>query len=215
MEKKNKYIVAAYKMYADINGEHQLLEDTPEDQPFWFISDMGMALPQFDAELSSMHTSDTFDFVIAKAFGENEDHPENEVDLPKSIFMSDGKLDESVVHTGAVIPVSNGEGHRFNALILEIGEQNIKVALNHPLAGLDLHFVGTVLESRPATEKEIGQVMAFLSKGGCGGCGGGCGENEGGCGGCGGGCGENEDGCGGCGGGCGENEDGCGGCGGC
>ena len=198
MEKKNKYIVAAYKMYADINGEHQLLEDTPEDQPFWFISDMGMALPQFDGELSSMHTGDTFDFVIAKAFGENEDHPENEVDLPKSIFMSDGKLDESVVHIGAVIPVSNGEGNRFNALILEIGEQTVKVALNHPLAGLDLHFVGKVLESRPATEKEIDQVMAFLSRG-CGGCGGsggcescgGCGENEGGCG---------EGGCGGCGG---------------
>ena len=193
MEKNNKYIVTAYKMYADINGEHQLLEDTPEDKPMWFISDMGMTLPQFDTELASLHTGDTFDFVIAKAFGENVDIPENEVDLPKSIFMSDGKLDETVVHTGAVIPVSNGEGNRFNALILEIGEQTVKVSLNHPLAGLDLHFVGKVLESRPATDKEIDQLMEFLSRGGCGGCGGGgcescggCGDDEGGCGGCGG-----------------------------
>lgn len=193
MEKKNKYIVAAYKMYADINGEHQLLEDTPEDKPMWFISDIGMTLPQFDTELASLHTGDTFDFVIAKAFGENVDNPDNEVDLPKNIFMSDGKLDETVVHTGAIIPVSNGEGNRFNALILEIGEQTVKVALNHPLAGLDLHFVGKVLESRPATDKEIDQLMEYLSRGGCGGCGGGgcescggCGEDEGGCGGCGG-----------------------------
>lgn len=198
MENKNNYIVAAYKMYADINGEHQLLEDTPEDRPFWFISGMGMTLPQFDTELAPLHSGDTFDFVIAKAFGDN--HAENKTDLPKSIFMPDGKLDEKVVHVGAVIPVMNDNGNRFNALILEIGDQTVKVGLNHPLAGLDLHFVGTVLESRPATNKEIDQLMDFLSRGGCGGRGGGCGE--GGCGSCG----DGENGCG---------EGSCGGCGGC
>lgn len=192
MENKNKYIVAAYKLYADINGEQQLLEDTPEDKPLWFISDMGMTLPQFDTELSSLHTGDTFDFVIVKAFGEN--NAENEAELPKSIFMTDGKLNEDVVHVGAVIPVMNDAGNRFNALILEIGEQTVKVGLNHPLAGLDLRFVGKVVESRPATDKEVEQLKEYLSRGGCGGCGGGCGD--GGCGGCG----DNEDGCGGCGG---------------
>ena len=65
MEKKNKYIVAAYKMYADINGEHQLLEDTPEDKPLWFISDMGMtATTKWEAKSDTEATITENDVTI-------------------------------------------------------------------------------------------------------------------------------------------------------
>ena len=74
--------------------------------------------------------------------------------------------------------------------VSEIGDKKVTVDLNHPYAGLDLHFTGKVLENRPATAKEIEQMAKFLSGEGCGGCSGGsCGD---GCGGCG------EGGCGGC-----------------
>ena len=202
MEKNKNYIVAAYKMYADVNGENTLLEETPENQPFWFISGMGMTLPQFDAKLAPLHTSDTFDFVIAKADAFGDYKEELVLELPKSNLIPNGNFNEKDIQTGSIIPLEFEDGRRFNGLVLEIDEKTITVDLNHQLAGLDLHFIGTVLESRPATDKEIDQLMKYLN-GGCGGCGGGCGKSEGGCGGCG----ESEGGCGGCG-----NEGGCGGC---
>ena len=195
MESKNNYIVVAYKLYADVDGEHQLIEETPEKEPFWFISGMGMTLPQFDDQLGELPTGADFDFVIAKddAYGDYEE--ERVVELDKGIFMPEGKLDEKVVYVGAFIPLMNADGNRFNGRVLEIGEKTVTVDLNHPYAGLDLHFKGTVLESRPATVKEMERMAKFLSGEGCGGCGGGCGDGD--CGGCG-----DNNGCGGCGGGC-------------
>ena len=43
METKTfKYIAVAYKLYADIDGEKQLVEETTDGQPYQYISGMGM-----------------------------------------------------------------------------------------------------------------------------------------------------------------------------
>ena len=186
----NKYISVNYQLYADADGEKQMIEETPEGQPFWFITGMGITLPEFEKALFDLNKGDTFDFVISKddAYGDYED--DRVVDLEKSIFMPDGKLDTKVVYEGAIIPLMNEDGNRFNGRILEIGEKEVTVDLNHPYAGLDLNFKGTVVESRLATNEEMERMAKFLSGEGCGGCGGGV------CGGCSGGdCGS---GCGGC-----------------
>jgi FKBP-type peptidyl-prolyl cis-trans isomerase SlyD len=39
--------------------------------------------------------------------------------------------------------------------VIEIGEDFVKVDLNHPLAGEDLHFKGEILSVREATEDEL------------------------------------------------------------
>ena len=122
---------------------------------------------------------------------------------PKSRLMAlTFRKDFSVCHErfskhvfeGAIVPLTNSDGERFNGTIVKIDQTEITVDLNHPLAGKELNFVGQVTESREATNEEIQQMAQMLSgERGCGGCGGGCGS----------GCGDN----------CGEA--GCGGCGGC
>ena len=104
---------------------------------------------------------------------------------------------------GAIIPLQNEDGMRFMGKVLSVDDKNVKVDLNHPLAGCDLNIAGAVAECREATNEEITQMINRLSGGGChGGCGGGCHSGDGGC---------NGDGCGNCGdGGCGS--DGCGNC---
>ena len=78
----------------------------------------------------------------------------------------------------------NADGERFNGTITEIGEKEITVDLNHPLAGKPLNFVGTVTENREATNEEIQETVKAMS-GGCGSCGGCSGGNcESGCSGC-------------------------------
>ena len=53
--------------------------------------------------------------------------------------------------------------------------------MNHPLAGADLTFVGEVIESRPATNEEIQEIVNMMGGGcscGCGDCGSDCGDHE-------------------------------------
>ena len=184
----NNYIRLAYRLYAEIDGERQLIEETPEQQPFWYISGMGMTLPRFEEETAGLKRGDTFDFVIAKDDAYGDYAEERIADLDKRIFLRDGKFDTHLIYVDAIIPLMNEDGNRFNARVLQISDEKVTVDLNHPYAGLDLNFKGEILENRPATNQEIERMAKMLSGEGCGGCGGGCDEGgcEGGCGGCGG-----------------------------
>ena len=100
------------------------------------------------------------------------------------MFCIDGKLDEEHIFVDAIIPLQNENGQRFLGKVLEVGDSKVKVDLNHPLAGKDLHFIGSIVESREATNEEIQNMINHMN-GGCGGncgdCGGGCGGHDGGC----------------------------------
>jgi FKBP-type peptidyl-prolyl cis-trans isomerase SlyD len=183
--KTNKYIAVTYKLYADIDGNNEVVEETTEGRPYQYISGMGMSLPAFERALDPLSTGDTFDFVITKEEAYGEYLEEHVVDMDKKIFMIDGKLDPKTIYEDAMVPLVNEDGNQFIGHILEIGDDHVTVDLNHPLAGLDLHFIGTVVESREATNAEIERVAKMLSGEGCG-CGS-CGDcNDGSCGGCGG-----------------------------
>jgi len=194
----NKSVSAEYELYVDGEsaGEKELMERATAEQPLNFIYGVGMMLPKFEENLFGLSVGDKFDFTIGveDAYGPYED--ENVLDLDRTIFEIDGKLDSEVVYEGNVVPLMDNEGHRINAQVVSINDTHVKVDLNHPLAGETLHFKGSVLEVREASEKELQALMG----GGCG-CGsGGCGSEGCGDGGCG--TGDKEDDCG-CGSGCG------------
>ena len=176
----NKAVSAEYELFVDgeTAGELELMERATAEKPLSFIYGVGMMLPKFEENLFGLATGDKFDFVIGveDAYGEYED--ENVLDLDRSIFEIDGKLDEKIIFAGNVVPLMDSEGHRLNAQVVEVTSTHVKVDLNHPLAGETLHFKGSVLEVRDATEKEL---AALSGDGGCG-CGScGCGGDDCGC----------------------------------
>lgn len=188
-EKKNKYIAVAYKLYTNENGTENMVEEAPANKPFQFISGMGLALDEFENKVAAMQKGEDFEFSLTKeqAYGEHEE--ERVLNLDREMFCIDGKLDTEHIFVDAIIPLQNENGQRFLGKVMEIGDSKVKVDLNHPLAGKDLNFKGSIIESREATNEEIQNMINQLS-GGCGGhcegCGGDCGGHEGGCeGGCG------------------------------
>lgn len=203
---ENKYITVAYELYTDNEkGIHELVEKAPVEHPFQFVTNMGVALDAFEAKVAALAEGENFDFTLTadEAYGPYEEA--HVIDLDKEIFCIDGRFDKNTIYPGNVIPLVNADGNRFQGLILEVTDSKVKVDLNHPLAGKDLHFRGEVVTSRPATVAEIQAMAQMLSgEGGCGcgcdDCGGGChdhdhhhGHGEGGC--CGGHHGHGEDGC--------------------
>lgn len=189
---ENKYITVAYKLYTIEDGEKELAEEADAGHPFQFISGLGVTLEMFEEQIKDLKAGDKFDFTIpaSKAYGEyDEDHV---IDLPKDIFLVEGKFDSERIVEGAVIPLMTSEGQRINGSVVEVKKDAVVMDMNHPLAGCDLNFVGEVVTSRPATNEEMAEAARMMSGGGCGGgcngCGGdcdggGCGEHE-----CGGGC---------------------------
>lgn len=167
---ENKYYKVAYKLYTIEDGERDFAEEAPAEEPFEFITGLGLAIEAFEKKMEALATGDKFDFVIPQneAYGEyDETHV---VELPKSTFFIDGKFDDEHVKEGAIIPLISADGDRFSAVVNEIKENVVEVDLNHPLAGCDLNFIGEVIEVRPATAEEIAAVTSPAGCSGCGGC---------------------------------------------
>lgn len=194
----HKYITVAYSLYTDNSeGVHELVEQAPVEHPFQFITELGVALEAFEAKLKDLNAGDEFDFTLSvdEAYGPYEQ--EHVIELPKSTFMLNGRFQKDVIFEGAVIPLVNADGNRFQGLVLEVKDEVVIIDLNHPLAGKELHFKGSVVTSREATDAEVTNLIKLMS--GEGGCGCGCGCD----GGCDGGC--DSEGCG-----CGDHDHGCG-----
>lgn len=188
---ENKYITVAYKLYAPMEGDpHELIEEATKEVPFQFISALGMTLDAFENQIASLEVGASFDITIPSEEAYGPFVPEAVQKVPASIFMIDGKINSKYIYEGAVVPLQNADGERFNGTITEITKDEVTVDLNHPLAGKDLNFVGEVIECREATNQEIQDALNMMTGaggcGGCGGCGGGScdGGCSGGCGGC-------------------------------
>lgn len=197
----NKYVTVAYELYTDNDkGIHELVEKAPIEHPFQFISGLSIALDSFESKILALAEGEAFDFVLKvdEAYGPYEQ--ERVIELPKETFAINGRFDKDMVYPGAVLPLVNADGMRFQGLVLELKDNTVIIDLNHPLAGKDLHFKGQVVTMRDATNEEI---QALINHEGCN-CGGDC---EGGCeGGCGGHHHEHGEGC------CGKHEHGEGEC---
>ena len=178
MENKNRFMSISYKLYIDEDGAKRLVEETKAGQPFQFISGFGIALDAFEQQLTSLEVGAAFDFALTKDQAYGDYHDELLMELERDVFSINGHFDHDHVYQDAIIPLQNEEGNRFYGHVVEIGEEKVKVDLNHPLAGETLYFKGEVLENREATEDEIGHLMKHLA----GDCGGHCGDCEGGCG---------------------------------
>ena len=159
-QNENKYVAVAYDLYAiDETGRH-LVERAPENEPFVFLS------------------GSNFDFTLTTEQGYGLYDEERVLELNRDLFTIDGRFDRERIFIDAIVPLQNQEGDRFMARVIDIRDQ-VVVDLNHPLAGKELNFQGTVVENRPATDDEIQKLIRQLTGEGCGGCGG-CG-GDGGC----------------------------------
>ena len=100
---------------------------------------------------------------------------EHVLDLDKSIFCINGHFDHDNIFKDAIVPLQNEDGNRFYGKVLEVGDDKVKIDLNHPLAGKTLNFKGHIVEAREASNEEIQGLINRMSGEGC--CCGGHGED--------------------------------------
>ncbi len=181
--KQNKLIAVAYKLYAAGEKTLEFIEEATDEQPFQFISGFGFTLDEFERQVVDLEKGAEFEFTLTKEQAYGDVYEDRIVDLEREIFSINGHFDHEHVFEGAILPLQNEEGQRFQGKVLSVGEESVKIDLNHPLAGKELNFKGHIVETREATKEEIQHLLNHMSGEGCG-----CGCDD-----CGGGC---DDGCG-------------------
>ena len=139
-----------YDLYVDQNGTETLTESATQEQPLTFLFGAGQMLPKFEETLSSLSTGDTYEFRLSAqdAYGEYDE--EAVANLPKEMFQG-----QEIPEIGSVLPLQDNNGNRFQAQVVSVAEDAVIVDLNHPMAGQELHFKGSILNVRPATPEEL------------------------------------------------------------
>ena len=152
-EVKNNVITVDYKLFKD-TAEGEMIESTEGNQPLAFLSGLGQMIPEFEAKVVDLAAGDNFSFGIKAENAYGVTSEEAIIELPQDMFKDEGKLVEQVV-VGNILPLEDQNGHVHPAKVVSINEETITIDVNHPLADQDLHFTGSVVDVRPATEEEL------------------------------------------------------------
>ena len=104
-----KFIEVSY-ILREANSEAEELEICPADEPFGFMAGEEQVLPAFEAALIGLRPGDSFDFKLSVEDAYGEEDEEAYVEVPKSAFIVDGELDESVLEVGEVVPMQTEDG---------------------------------------------------------------------------------------------------------
>lgn len=133
-----KYIIH-YTLRAD-GPEGEIIEATVPEEPFSFTAGGEEVLDELEQAVGAAQVGDRFELLVPfdKAYG-----PEMEgafAVLPKEQFVDDEGFDESVMAEGEVVVMRDDEGDEVHGVVVHVGEEDVEVDFNHPLAGIDLHF---------------------------------------------------------------------------
>lgn len=151
---KHKMVSLIYEL-REVDSEGKIIETLDESRPLSFVFGTGRLLPVFESNINSLGKGDNFSFSLTSDDAYGEKREEMIVDVPISVFETDGKLNEDICKVGNEVPMMDTEGNPLNGIINEISETHVKMDFNHPMAGIDLYFSGKITDIREATAEEI------------------------------------------------------------
>ncbi len=137
----------------DENGS--TIQEVNKDKPFVFIYGSGFLLPKFEENILGLEAGKSYAFSLESDAAYGPIREDALMELDKKIFEIEGKIDENILFVGNDIPMQNNDGQTVMGKVMEISDDKVKMDFNHPLAGVNLHFKGEILDIREATPEEI------------------------------------------------------------
>ncbi len=146
----NTVVSLTYLLRLD-SAQGEYVEEANEDQPLTFIYGAGQMLEDFEAAIAGKKAGDSYETAILAERAYGPHFPEALVDMPKSVFEGN----EDLMIEGTFVPMNDAEGNQMNGLIREVTDEAVVIDFNHPMAGKNLHFVGTIISVREADAEEL------------------------------------------------------------
>lgn len=167
-----KFATFTYTLF-ESSTEGNVIEEVTAENPMAVVFGQGRLIPFFEERLIGMTSGDDFEIKVpaGEAFGEQ--NPNAVYELSKETFRVNDVIDESLFVIGNKIPMRDRTGNVLDGYVTSTSETNVTLDFNHPLAGKDIVFKGSVIEVREATFEELNPPQ----HGGCG-CGSGSGDGS-------------------------------------
>ncbi|MBT3241845.1 MAG: peptidylprolyl isomerase [Bacteroidetes bacterium] len=142
----NKVVAINYTLKSD---DGTVLDSSEGKSPLPYIQGTGQLIPGLEKELEGKEVGEKMDIVIAPAEAYGEVNKEMVFDVSKEGFRGNEEL-----KVGMQVEVEMDKGKSI-AAVTKIEDDNVTLDLNHPLAGMTLHFNVEIMEVRKASEEEL------------------------------------------------------------
>jgi FKBP-type peptidyl-prolyl cis-trans isomerase SlyD len=152
----NKVVTITYDLsVTDENQEKVLVESAEADSPMVFLFGHSGLPEEFESQLNGKNPGDEFQFSLTpeQAYGDYDEQAL--VEIPKEVFLIDGKIDDEMLQPGNFLPMADNEGNHMQAKVISIGDTAVQMDFNHPLAGMVMHFHGKIQDVRDASAEEL------------------------------------------------------------
>jgi FKBP-type peptidyl-prolyl cis-trans isomerase SlyD len=137
-------------MHYTLHVDGQLVDSSEGKEPLQFIQGMGHIIAGLEHKLYDMKIGEKKDVVVAPKDGYGETDPEAFMDVPRDSFPPNVPL-----KLGTELELRDQTNQPVYARIDEVSAENVRLNMNHPLAGKELHFLVEITNLRPATNEEV------------------------------------------------------------
>ncbi len=150
---KNTVVTLTYTLRKD-NAEGDVIQKVDESKPFIHLFGTGTLLPAFESSLNGLESGENFAFNLTAEEAYGNSNEEAIIELEKEIFEVGGLIDKEMIAVGKIITMQDQDGNPLDGMVVAVKDNGIIMDFNHPLAGKNLHFSGTVLDIRDPSENE-------------------------------------------------------------
>lgn len=132
----------------EVKDGNEVVDSNVGGAPLVFMYGKGQIIPGLESGISNMAIGEKADVLVKAedAYGAFNDDAKQEV--PKDQFEG---IDLEV---GMTLYGQGEDGGTVQVVVKEVGEQNVIIDFNHPLAGKDLMFTVTLNNVREASAEE-------------------------------------------------------------
>lgn len=149
----NAAVSLVFELHID-DADGELVEKIDPKKPFEFIFGAGQLLGSFEKNIEGLESSKDFEFKLSSEDAYGTINKEAIIDLPREVFSEDGKESKDLKE-GNIIHMMDKEENELEGKVIKISKDSVNMDFNHPMAGKNLYFKGTVISVRDATREEI------------------------------------------------------------
>ena len=137
-------------MHYTLHVDGQVVDTSEGGEPLQFIQGMGHIIPGLEHELYDMQVGDSKNVTVPAKDGYGETDDSAFMDVPREAFPDDVPLDK-----GTELELRDQAGQPVYARVDDVTDENVRLNMNHPLAGKELHFDVKIADVRAATDEEV------------------------------------------------------------
>ncbi|MFW6312870.1 MAG: FKBP-type peptidyl-prolyl cis-trans isomerase [Spirochaetota bacterium] len=143
---QDRVVSIAYTLKDD---EGQVLDSSQDNGDFAYLHGHQNIVEGLEEALEGKQAGDKVEAVVEPEKGYGTRHDQLVFTVPRS-NMPDGELE-----VGMQFAAQDKEGNQQVVTLVDVGDEEVKLDANHPLAGQTLHFDVTVNDVRDASGEEV------------------------------------------------------------